>query len=122
MALIDEMLAEIDAAQAEMEPIFEGWQDYQRTLTEKDGSATRQAVGEAINVFDTRLKNLATAETALLALKANGHPEVIQISVTADVEAVLQSNLESVTAAFDTVVAKGEAVAADVDLGTVTPR
>lgn len=118
---ITQVILELDAALVRIDPPVEGYRDNERSLVATDGSETIKFVKDGLAVYTRRQTKLRSALASLRALNDDGYPTDIHFTATAEVASVLARQLASQNAAFATITPVGEAVSAEVDLGTVTP-
>jgi len=97
MSKVDEAIAEIDTALADMAPIHEGLRDYYLLDIHPD---TKISVSAAIDLYDRRLSLLTTSRTALTNLVSDGYPVLVIPPVVAEVYADLQQNKATIDAAL----------------------
>lgn len=122
MPLITDLIAELDAADEALLPPLEGFRDLSRALTPRDGGEATQFVDSAINTLVARQSAINNARSVLRTLVGTGYPEAIVFAPNPETQAVVRGQLETITAAIGTIKPLGEAVSADVQLGTPVPR
>lgn len=92
----EQTLAEITERLSVFTPELEGLHDYAR-LNLQD--PTMREVLVSIELYERRVSFLKAAQAALLALMADGHPDMVARQISPAALADLQNNLDTISAA-----------------------
>lgn len=118
MTKVEEAIVEIDGLLALFAPQHEGLRDFALlNLTSK----TQEWVRQSIIHYDRRVAALNIAKTALIALMADGHPDLPIAEVDAQSYADLQANAATIEAALAR-FASNAATALALNGGVVEPK
>ena len=94
---VDAAIVEIQAALAEIDPIFEGMQDYARLNLHPD---TMELVKSTIQFYENRRNLLVISLQSLQNLVADGYPGLPVQEVTGGIFRDLQDNADTIEAAL----------------------
>ena len=119
---IDKMLEELAAALAALVPELEGYEDLYRSMTEADGTDARREVSGVIAMYKKRKELLAGSKIALLALKGDSYPALVNANFTGPSYKVVTDNVKTINAAYARATTTGEATDATVTIGQPIPR
>lgn len=111
---VDALLGEIDSEAETFTPQLEGLRDFDRLNLE---TGTEQIVQARVAVYERRLALLASADQAIQALAADGHPGIPDVVVDRAVFDDLSTNVQTISAAFDGFEPQGRAASATVTFG-----
>lgn len=118
MTAVEQALAEIDQAIADMAPAHEGLRDYALLDIKAE---TKAQVNAAIGLYDQRLSHLTTTKDRLQQLLADGYPTLEIPAVEKAVYDDLKENEATIAAALAR-FKQNEAVSLSIVPGTPTDK